>query len=153
MLCTLFKGQALVQFDYHIGRRLNAVDSEVTNHELLEIVIRDLYLDYISRHIIRVQRYYMKRCLSLGPSITVQQFMERPNGLNGYFLCFPEEYPMQLNKGEITEILNQAKSPEWHEAMVSANIDLFAMDYEKIVVMNLKSILLFPQMFVELVVN
>jgi hypothetical protein len=27
--------------------------------------------------------------------------------------------------------LNQAKTPEWHEAMVNANIDIFEMTYEE----------------------
>jgi aspartate carbamoyltransferase regulatory subunit len=29
------------------------------------------------------------------------------------------------------EILDQAKAPEWHEAMVNANIDIFEMTYEE----------------------
>jgi hypothetical protein len=42
-------------------------------------------------------------------------------------LCFPEENPKQLDQDEIIEILGQAKAwnPEWHEAMVNANIDIF----------------------------
>ena len=68
MIRTLLKGQALAQFDYHLGRRLNSEDSETPDHELLEIVTRDLGLDYISRRAIRVQRYYMRRCLFMGPS-------------------------------------------------------------------------------------
>ena len=41
---------------------------EVLDHELLELVIRNLGLDYISRRTIRVQKYYMKRCLFMGPN-------------------------------------------------------------------------------------
>jgi hypothetical protein len=42
-------------------------------------------------------------------------------------LCFPEEHLKQLDQGEIMEILDQAKTlhPEWHEAIVNANIDIF----------------------------
>jgi hypothetical protein len=48
-------------------------------------------------------------------------------------LYFPEENPNQLDQDEIIEILDQAKAsvPEWHEAMVTANIDIFEMSYEE----------------------
>jgi hypothetical protein len=41
-----------------------------------------------------------------------------------------EENPKQLDQDEIIEILDQAKAPECHEAMVYANIDIFEMSYE-----------------------
>jgi hypothetical protein len=53
------------------------------------------------------------------------------NDLNRYLLYFPEENPKQLDQDEIIEILDQAKAPEWHEAMVNANIDIFEMTYEE----------------------
>jgi hypothetical protein len=71
------------------------------------------------------------RCLFMGPTTTVQQFVERLNDLNRYLLYFAEEHPSQLKQDEIIEILDQAKAPEWHEAMVSANIDIFEMNYEE----------------------
>jgi hypothetical protein len=46
-------------------------------------------------------------------------------------LYFPEETPKQLDQDEIIEILDQAKAPEWHEAMVNANIDIFEVSYEE----------------------
>jgi hypothetical protein len=50
------------------------------------------------------------------------------------FTCcfFPEENPKQLYQDEIIEILDQAEAvdPEWHEAMVNTNIDIFEMSYE-----------------------
>ena len=61
---------------------------EVTDHELLELVLRDLGLDYISRRDIWVQKYYMRRCLFMGPNTTVQQFVERLNERNRCLL-FP----------------------------------------------------------------
>jgi hypothetical protein len=61
---------------------------------------------------------------------SVQQFVERLNDLNRYLLYFPEENPKQLDQAEIIEILDQAKAPEWNEAMVNANIDIFEMSYE-----------------------
>jgi hypothetical protein len=47
-------------------------------------------------------------------------------------LYFLEGNPKQLDQDEIIEILDQAKArcPEWHEAMVNANIDIFEMSYE-----------------------
>jgi hypothetical protein len=55
------------------------------------------------------------------------------NDLNRCLLYFPEENPKQLDQDEIIEILDQVKpwAPEWHEAMVNANIDIFEMSYEE----------------------
>jgi hypothetical protein len=38
---------------------------------------------------------------------------------------------MVVQRSGSIEILDQAKAPEWHEAMVSANIDIFEMNYEE----------------------
>ena len=130
MLRTILKGRALSLFEYHLSKRCGGEDIETSDQELLELVIRDLGLDFISRRAIRVQKYYMRRCLFMGPNITVQQFVERLNELNRYLLFFPEECPTPLTQDEIIEILDQAKPPNWHEAMVSANIDIFEMDYK-----------------------
>jgi hypothetical protein len=46
-------------------------------------------------------------------------------------LYFPEENPKQLDQDEIIEIIDQVKAPEWHEAMVNANIDIFEITYEE----------------------
>jgi hypothetical protein len=67
----------------------------------------------------------------MGPTTSNQQFVERLNDLNRYLPYFPDKYPSQLKQDEIIEILDQAKAPEWHEAMVSANIDIFEMNYEE----------------------
>jgi hypothetical protein len=55
------------------------------------------------------------------------------NDLNRYLLYFAEGNPKQLDQDEIIEILDQAKAmdPEWHEAMVNANIDIFEMSHEE----------------------
>jgi hypothetical protein len=55
------------------------------------------------------------------------------NSLNRCLLYFPEENPKQLDQDEIIEILDQAKArdPEWHDAMVNANIDIFEMSYQE----------------------
>ena len=42
----------------------------------------------------------------------------------------PEECSTPLTQDEIIEILDQAKPPNWPEAMISANIDIFEMDYK-----------------------
>jgi hypothetical protein len=112
-------------------RRLEAEDSEVPDNELIELVLRDVGLEYIPKHAIHMQKYYMRhpRGLYMGLNTSVQQFAERLwfNDLNRYLLYFPEENPKQLDTDEIIEILDQAKArdPEWHEAMVNANIDIF----------------------------
>jgi hypothetical protein len=64
----------------------------------------------------------------MGLNTSVHQFVEWLNDLNRYLLYFPEENLKQLN---LIEILHQAKAPEWHEAMVNANIDIFEMTYEE----------------------
>jgi hypothetical protein len=53
------------------------------------------------------------------------------NDLNRYPLYFSEEIPKQLDQDEIIEIFDQTKAPEWHEAIVNANIDIFEMTYEE----------------------
>jgi hypothetical protein len=71
----------------------------------------------------------------MGLNTSVQQFVEgqRLNDLNRYLLYFPEENPKQLDQDEIIEILDQAKAldPEWHKAMVNANIEIFEMSHEE----------------------
>jgi hypothetical protein len=112
---------------------LEAEDSHVPDNELIELVLRDVGLEYIPKRAIRVQKYYMRRGLYIGLNTSVQQFVERLNDLNRYLLYFPEENPKQLDQDKIIEILDQAKAldPEWHEAMVNANIDIFEMTYEE----------------------
>jgi hypothetical protein len=133
MFRTLFKGQALSYFEHHIMRRLEAEDSDVPDNERIELVLRDVGLEYIPKRAICVQKYYMRhpRGLYMGLNISVQQFVERLNDLNRYLLYFPEENPKQLDQDEIIDTLDQAKALEWHEAIVNANIDIFEMTYEE----------------------
>jgi hypothetical protein len=112
-------------------RRLEVEDSEVPDNELIELVLRDVGLEYIPKRAICVQKYHMGRGLYMGLNKCVQQFVEKLNDLNCYLLYFPEESPKQLDKYEIIEILDQAKAPEWHEVLVNANIDIFEMTYEE----------------------
>jgi hypothetical protein len=135
MFRTLLKGQALSYFEYHLMRRLEAEDSDVPDNELIELVLRDVGLEYIRKRAIRVQKYYMRqaRGLYMGLNTSVQQFVERLNDLNRYLLYFPEENLKQLDQDEIIEILDQVKAwdPEWHEALVKSNIDIIEMTYEE----------------------
>jgi hypothetical protein len=55
----------------------------------------------------------------------VQTFEERLNDLNGFLLYFPEKLLEQWDQDEIIEISDQVKSPEWIEAIVSANNEFF----------------------------
>jgi hypothetical protein len=96
MFRTLLKGQALSYFEHHLmRRRLEAEDSEIPDNELIELVLRDVGLEYIPKRAIRVQNYYMRqpRGLYMGLNTSVQQFVERFNDLNHYLLYFPEETP------------------------------------------------------------
>jgi hypothetical protein len=130
---TLLKGQALLYLEHYFMRRIDAEDSEVPDNELIDLGIRDVGLEYIPKRAICVQKYYMRqpRGLYMGFNTSVQQFLERLNDLIRYLLYFPGENPKQLDQDEIIKILNQAKAPEWNEAMVNANIDIFKMSYEE----------------------
>jgi hypothetical protein len=135
MFWTLLKGQALSYFEHHLMRRLEVEDSDVTDNELIELVLRDVGLKYIPKHAIRVKNDHMRqsRVLHMGLNMYVQQFVESLNDLNRYLLYFPEENPKQLDQDEIIEILDQAKAwdTEWHEAMINAKIHNFEMSYEE----------------------
>jgi hypothetical protein len=131
MLRTLLKGQALSYFEHLLRKILDAEDSEIPNNDLLELVNRDIGLEYILKRAICVQKYYMRRGLYMGCNNSVQQFVERLNDLNRYLHLFSEESPKQLDQDEIIEILDQAKAPGWHEAIVGASIHIFEMSYEE----------------------
>ena len=92
MLRTLFKSQALSYFEHHLRKRLDAEDSDVPDNDLLELVIRDIGLEYIPKRAICVQKYYMRRGLYMGSNTSVQQFVERLNDPNRYLL-FPRGVP------------------------------------------------------------
>jgi hypothetical protein len=116
-------------------RRLEAEGSDVPENELIELVLRNVGLEYIPKRSMHMQKYHMMqtRGLYMGLHTFVQKFVERLNDLNRYLLYFPEENPKQLDQDEIIEILDQSKAmdPEWHEAMVNANIDIFEMSYHE----------------------
>jgi hypothetical protein len=131
MFRNLLKGQSLSNFEHHLMRRLEEEDSEVPDNELIELVLRDVGLEYIPKHAIHVKKYYLKRGLYMGLDTSIKQFVERMNDLNRYLLYFPEESPKQLDQDVIIEILDQAKAPEWHESMVNVKIDIFEMIYEE----------------------
>jgi hypothetical protein len=135
MFRTFLKGQVLSYFEHHLMRRLEKEESEVPDNELIELVLRDVGLEYIPKCTICMQKYYMRqpRGLYMGLNTSVQQFIERLNDLNRYLSYFPEEDPKHLDQDEIIEILDQVKAwyPEWHEAMVNANIEIFEMSYEE----------------------
>jgi hypothetical protein len=88
MFRTLLKGQALSYFEHHIRRRLEAEDSDVPDNELIELVLRDVGLEYIPKHTIRIQKCYMRhvRGLYMDLDVPVQQFVEILNDLNRYLL-------------------------------------------------------------------
>jgi hypothetical protein len=133
MFWTLLKGQDLSYFEHHLMSRLEAEGSDVRDNELIELVLRDIGLEYIPKLAMCVKKYYMRWGLYMSLNTSVQQFLERLNDLNRYILYFPEENPKQLDQDEIIEILDQDKvwDPEWHEAMVNENIEIFEVSYEE----------------------
>jgi hypothetical protein len=84
MIHNLLKGQALSHFEHHFSRRLEAEDSEPPDNELIELVLRDVGLEYIPKCCIYMQEYHMRRGLNMGLNMSIQQFVERLNGLNCY---------------------------------------------------------------------
>jgi hypothetical protein len=63
MFHTLLKGQVLSYFEHHHMRRLEAEDSDIPYNELIELELRDVGLEYIPKHAIPVQKYYMRQPL------------------------------------------------------------------------------------------
>jgi hypothetical protein len=61
MFWTLLKGQVLSYFEHHLMRRLEAEDLDVPDNELIELVLRDVGLEYIPKCAIHVQKYYMRQ--------------------------------------------------------------------------------------------
>jgi hypothetical protein len=61
MFRTLLKAQALSYFEHHLMRRLEAEDSDVPDNELIELMLRDVGLEYIPKRAISVQKYYMRQ--------------------------------------------------------------------------------------------
>jgi hypothetical protein len=61
---------------------LEAEDSDVPDNGIIELVLRDVGLEYIPKHVIPVKKYYMRRCLYMDLNMSVQQFVERLNDLN-----------------------------------------------------------------------
>jgi hypothetical protein len=137
MFRTLLKGQDLSYFEHHLMRRLEAEDSDVPDNEPIELVLRDVGLEYIPKRAIHMQKYFMRqpRGLYMGVNTSIQQFGDRQrlNDHNRYLLYFPEENPKQLDQDETIDILDQAKAvdPKWYEATVNANIYIFEMSYEQ----------------------
>jgi hypothetical protein len=90
MFRTLLKGQTLSYFEHHLRRRLEAQDLDAPDNKVIELVLRDVDLEYIPKRAICVQKYYMRRGLYMGLNISLQQFVKRLNDLNRYLLYFPE---------------------------------------------------------------
>jgi hypothetical protein len=56
MVRTLLKGQALSYFEHHLKRRLDAEGIEIQDNMLLDLVMRDVGLEYIPKSAICVQK-------------------------------------------------------------------------------------------------
>jgi hypothetical protein len=71
------KGQALSYFEHHLMRMLETEDSDVPDNELIELVLRDVGLEYIPKCTIHVKKYYMRRGLSMDLNTSVQQICRK----------------------------------------------------------------------------
>jgi hypothetical protein len=63
MFRTLLKVQAMSHFECHLMRRLETEDSDVPDNELIELVLRDVGLEYIPKRAIHVEKYYIRQGL------------------------------------------------------------------------------------------
>jgi hypothetical protein len=119
------KEQALSYFEHHLMGRVEAEDSELPDNDLIELVIRDIGLEYITKRNITCKSIILDKIgvLHIGLNTSIQEFLEnqRLNDLNRYLLYFPEEHPKQLDQDEIIQILDYSKVliPEFYEAMVN----------------------------------
>jgi hypothetical protein len=95
--------------------------------------MRDKDLDYILKHAVCAQVYYMKQSNSLHNCLkhSIQQFVRKLHDLNRYLFYFPEDRRKHLDQDAIIEILDQAKDPAWHEVIVTVNIDIFELSYKE----------------------
>jgi hypothetical protein len=76
MFCTPLKGQTMSYFEHHLKWRLEAEDSDVRYNECIELVLRDVGLEYIPKCTINMQIYYMRlpRGLYMGLNTSVYNF-------------------------------------------------------------------------------
>jgi hypothetical protein len=59
IIWTLLKDQALSYFEHHFMRSLEAEDSDVPDNKPIELVLRDVDLEYIPKCAIHMQKHYM----------------------------------------------------------------------------------------------
>jgi hypothetical protein len=82
MFRTLLKGQALYYFESHLRRRLETEDSEIPDNELIEIVLRELYigLENFPKLATGVKKHYMRQIrdiyIYMGLNKSVQKYFE-----------------------------------------------------------------------------
>jgi hypothetical protein len=76
IFCTLLKSKALSYFEHHLRERLEAEDSEIPDNELIELMLRDIGLEYTPKRGIHMQNYYMKLGLYMGLNTSVHNFVE-----------------------------------------------------------------------------
>jgi hypothetical protein len=55
MFWTLLKGQDLSYFEHHLRKMQGTEDSEVPDNELIELVLRDVCLEYIPKHVLHAK--------------------------------------------------------------------------------------------------
>jgi hypothetical protein len=78
-----------------LRKRIETEDSDVPDNELIELVLRDVGLEYIPKRAICAQKYFMRqpRDLYISLDTSVQQFLESLNDVNRYLLYFLKKNP------------------------------------------------------------
>jgi hypothetical protein len=138
MFRTLLKGQALYYFESHLRRRLETEDSEIPDNELIEIVLRELYigLENFPKLATGVKKHYMRQIrdiyIYMGLNKSVQKYFESLEWPQPLANVFSWRSPQRVRSRWHDWNFNQAKArdPKWHEAMVNTNIENFEMYYE-----------------------
>jgi hypothetical protein len=75
MVWTVLKVQALTYFEHHLMSRLEVEYPVVPDNELIELVLRDIGLEYIPKRATYVKMYHMRqRGLYMGLHTSVQKF-------------------------------------------------------------------------------
>jgi hypothetical protein len=90
MFRTLLKGQVLSYFEYHLMRMLEADNLDISENDLIELVLQYIGLEYTPNRAISVNKYHIRRPRCVHTS--AQQFVEILNNLNHYLLIFLQNF-------------------------------------------------------------
>jgi hypothetical protein len=78
-----------------LRKTVEAEDSELPDNEWIELVLRDIGLEFIPECAICLKKYYMRqpRALYIDINTSVQQFVKSLNDLNHYLFILLKRIP------------------------------------------------------------